>query len=476
MFVGRKQELKDLESLWGRNSGVLVTCRGRRRIGKSSLIEEFAHRSADTFISIDGLPPRKGMTDEKQRENFCEKVAEFTGGDVEYADTWSLAFSRLNAAIPESGRTVVLLDEISWLGGYNPDFAGYLKEAWDRKFRKHSNLVFVLCGSVSAWIVENILNSTGFVGRDSLDIELRELNLKESAILIGATGDRISSSEVFDLLSVTGGVPKYLDEVRIELSADENIRRLCFRPRGLLFREFDDSFNCVFGSRVASRGEMLRLLASGPKSAAELADAVGRDVGGNYTRVLRDLQYAGFIARDSGINPTTGKPLREARYRISDNYARFYLHFVEPRKQAIEAGLFELMSTAQLTGWHTALGIAFENLIVNHVNDLFPELGLDRALVLSAAPYIQNATARNRGCQIDLLIQTERMIMVVEIKRRKQIQHGIIDEVAEKVRRLKYDRRKSIRTALVYDGELSPSVAADRYFDFIVPAEHLLSE
>lgn len=64
--------------------------------------------------------------------------------------------------------------------------------------------------------------------------------------------------------------------------------------------------------------------------------------------------------------------------------------------------------------------------------------------------------------------------MVVEIKRKKQIGHAIIAEVEEKVRRLRYDRRLSIRIALVYDGHLSASVPADRYFDFIVPADELL--
>ena len=81
---------------------------------------------------------------------------------------------------------------------------------------------------------------------------------------------------------------------------------------------------------------------------------------------------------------------------------------------------------------------------------------------------------RRYKCQIDLLIRTERMLMVVEIKRQKEIRHEVVDEVAEKIRRLRYDRSLSVRTALVYDGRLSPSVPADRYFDFIVPAEALL--
>ena len=274
MFVGRERDLKDLDALWGRDHGVLVTCRGRRRIGKSTLIEEFAARGADRFFCIEGLAPRKGMTDAVQRRWFCEKVAEYYGREAVYAPTWSLAFAQLDELLKSDRRTVVLLDEISWLGGYNPDFAGYFKEAWDRKFRKHPNLVFVLCGSVSAWIAENILDSTGFVGRDSLDIELKELTPLQCQQMLGPAGARMSTREKIDLLSVIGGVPKYLEDVRPELSVDENVRRMCFMPRGILFREFDETFNGVFGRRAKTRGRILRLLMSGPKSASELAEIV----------------------------------------------------------------------------------------------------------------------------------------------------------------------------------------------------------
>ena len=473
MFIGRERDLKDLEALWGRDHGVLVTCRGRRRIGKSTLIEEFAARSADRFICIEGLPPRKGMTDSIQRKWFCEKVAEYSGREVVAAATWSLAFAQLDGLLASGRRTVVLLDEISWLGGYNPDFAGYLKEAWDRRFRKHSNFILVLCGSVSAWIAENILDSTGFVGRDSLDIELKELPPAQCQQLLGPAGERMSVREKIDILSVTGGVPKYLEDVRPELSVDENVRRMCFMPRGILFREFNETFNGVFGRKAKTRGRILRMLMSGPRSAAELSEIDGKTPNGSYARALKDLRIAGYVSGDGGLNPCTGEPLREERFRISDNYTRFYLHYIEPRRQMVEKDLFEFSSLEQLKGLEQMFGLQFENLVLNNLQTLFPMLGLETSLVLSAAPYCQRAASGREGCQIDLMIQTQRMVMVVEIKRRREIGHEVIDEVDEKVKRLKFSSSLSLRTALVYDGRLSPSVAADRYFDFIIPSERL---
>ena len=411
------------------------------------------------------------MTDATQRRWFCEKVAEQSGREVAYCATWSLAFAQLDEVLSSGRKTVVLLDEISWLGGYNADFAGYLKEAWDRRFRKHPNLVFVLCGSVSAWIAENILDSTGFVGRDSLDIELRELPPFQCQQMLGPAGERMSTREKVDLLSVTGGVPKYLEDVRPELSVDENVRRMCFMPRGLLFREFDETFNGVFGRRAKTRGRILKMLMAGPKSAAELAEIEGKTPNGSYARALKDLRMAGYVAGDGGLNPCTGEPLREERFRISDNYTRFYLHYIEPRRQMVEKDLFEFSSLEQLKGLDVMLGLQFENLVLGNLQMLFPMLGLESSLVLSAAPYCQRATADRDGCQIDLLIQTQRMLMAVEIKRRREIGHEIIDEVDGKVRKLKFSGNLSLRTALVYEGNLSPSVAADHYFDFLVPAE-----
>ena len=117
MFIGREEELLLLESLWEKRTASLITCRGRRRVGKSTLIEEFAARTATHFIPIEGLPPRKGMTDVLQRKNFIARLGEWAGETISEVSSWPLAFAALDARIPDEGRTVVLLDEISWTGG-----------------------------------------------------------------------------------------------------------------------------------------------------------------------------------------------------------------------------------------------------------------------------------------------------------------------------------------------------------------------
>lgn len=474
MFVGREEQLRDLAALLRKKTPSLVTCRGRRRIGKSTLIREFA-KQAERLIAIEGLAPRPGLTNRDQLQAFGRQLARQTDIPEVALANWLQAFQLLGSAVRDEW-TVILLDEVSWLGGFDPDFPGYLKTAWDTVFRKHPKLVLVLCGSVSAWITDNILNNTGFVGRDSWDILLEELPLRHCNRFWGQAGDRTSAAEKLRLLSVTGGVPKYLEELDPGLSADENIRRLCFQREGILFRDFDQIFSDVFGKRAGSYKTIVESLAHGSRTVSEISAALGKERSGHMTASLQDLMQGGFLARDAVFDPKTGHPARTEKYRLRDNYARFYLRYVAPRRESIEKGLLRGLSLDQLPEWDAVMGFQFENLVLNNVPELARHLGLGRTPLLAAAPYSQRATARKKGCQIDLLVRTRPALYVVEIKRRQSIAYSVVDEVREKVLRLPVDRRLSVRTALVYEGALDSRVETEGYFDFIIPFARLLQE
>lgn len=475
-FIGRKTELETLGRLWRKAEASFVVCSGRRRIGKSTLIEEFAARSGCRFLEIEGLAPDKRMTDARQREHFAAELAAQTGRPLPQAGSWPEAFAALLAAVKagKGKRTVVFLDEISWMGGYDPGFAAFLKNAWDTGFSKCAGLVFVICGSVSAWIAENILKSKGFVGRVSLDLRVEEMPLADCAAFWGTAADRVSSADMLDLLSVTGGVPKYLQEIDPSLPAGENILNLCFTPEGYLFKEFDILFTDAFSRATDAKRGVLECLAGGPRTAEEIAEAIGGARNGHLTAMLTELREAGFVSADEGLNPDTGKPLRQVRYRLCDNYARFYLKCVAPRAVAVRKGLFRLAAPEQIPEWNAMLGLQFETLVVNHLGELAPRLGLGRALATSAAPYWRKAAKGRPGVQVDLLVQTRKSFCVVEIKRRERIGEEVEEEVRRKVSALGLPRGASVRTALVYAGRLAPAVEENGWFDFLVPAEALL--
>ncbi len=472
MFIGRDDELDDLERLKRKRTASLVTCRGRRRIGKSTLIRQFG-KKAKQFIAIEGLPPRPNLSNREQLRAFGQQLAQQTSLPPVPLHDWPTAFQLLASTI-RNEPTVILLDEISWMGGHDPDFPGHLKIAWDVMLKQHPKLILVLCGSVSAWIERNILKNTGFVGRDSWDIVLGELPLHHCDRFWGKRYKRISSREKLALLSITGGVPRYLEELDPSLSADENIRHLCFRPQGLLFREFDQIFSDVFNKRAESYRTILETLVRGRKTVSEIAEALGRHRSGHMTEYLDDLVLGGFVSRDVVPNLRTGSDTRKAHFRLRDNYARFYLRYIKPMRTQIEGDMLGDVALEQLSNWDTVGGLQFENLVLNNLPLLERILNLGRTRVIAAAPYFQKKTKRWRGCQVDLILMTKHSIYVVEIKKRRSIGAEVIDEVKEKLERLPIARGVSIRTALVYEGQLNRRVEEEGFFDFIIPFDRML--
>jgi len=467
-FFGRERELSSLNDLWGKRGGSLVTCRGRRRIGKSTLIEVFSRRSKARFIKIEGARPKAGYSNASELKTFAEQLSAQVQVDDSTPDNWLKAFKRLDGVVRDDERTVVLLDEISWLGHYDEMFADTVKIAWDNWWSKHDRLIVVVCGSVSGWIRENFVDNGAFFGRRSGDIVLQELPLKECVKFWGKSASRIEPKEIIDILSVTGGIPRYLGEVKPGLSAAENIRLMAFSPNSILRIDFDEMFSDVITKLPTLSGKIVRALVSGPLSVSEVATAIAADKGGRISEALEQLEEAGLVSSDTGMNPETGECARERRYRLKDNYARFYLRYIEREKAVIDSGAYSFVSLEGLDGWDSVMGLQFENLVLNHYPELIGPLHLGNALVESAAPY------RRKDVQIDLMIQTKRNNYVVEIKRQGRIGKDIISEVDEKITKLATPRGKSARSVLVYDGDLAPSVETEGYFDVLVRFRDLL--
>jgi hypothetical protein len=164
---------------------------------------------------------------------------------------------------------------------------------------------------------------------------------------------------------------------------------------------------------------------------------------------------------------------RTARYRLKDNYSRFWLHYIEPFTREIEDGLFQYDSLDSLKGWDTIKGLQFENLVVSNYRSLLPLLGIAGASLVSAAPYRRNATKSSSGVQIDLLLQTRTTAYIVEVKRRHAIGAEIVDEIKAKMSSAEFRPGTAVRSVLVYEGKLAPAVVTGHQIDFAIPASHL---
>jgi len=244
IFIGRTWEIQALEDLQKKKTASLVVVRGRRRVGKSRLLEEFAKNK--TSYLFRGLVPHEKTTAQDERNEFARQLSELTGLPEIKVDDWAKLFALLAREV-KNERTVVIFDEVSWMGSKDPLFMSQFKDAWEQYFKKNSKLIFILCGSVSTWIDKNIINSTGFYGRISWTLTLNPLPLNDANTLLEKLGFRGSTHEKFKILSVTGGIPWYLEQIQSHDSADQNIKRHCFTQGGILVDEYDRIFREMFG-------------------------------------------------------------------------------------------------------------------------------------------------------------------------------------------------------------------------------------
>lgn len=472
-FIGRTEELEHLKQLLTKKSASLVVIRGRRRIGKSRLINEFGN-SVDNFIEFQGLGPSECDSNQKQLQHFSRKISKFFKTHEEIYQNWFDALSSL-AQKTKRGRFLILLDEISWMARYDKEFPAILKDVWDTQFSKNPHLIMVLCGSITTWITENILNSSNFVGRISLEILLQELKLSE--INSYWKGLNVSSFEKMLALSAIGGVPKYLEEWNQKDSAEANILRLFFSKNGFLYHEYEKIFAEILGRRYLTMEKIIRATLTSKLSLAQLSKKLKIGQTKDLTDAIKILEESGFVSRDYYFHPN--QTISKASHiRVKDNYLRFYLKYVEPNKKKIEKGGKVYTSLSQIKGLESILGLQFENLILANRTDLYPHLKLHSSQILSAAPYVQrNDLSTKKGCQIDLLIQTNLdVFFLCEMKCQRIIDRTVIKSVKEKMSALKLPRRSTVKPVLIYEGEIYPPHFDEikEFFIYTIDFESLL--
>ena len=473
-FIGRHVELETLKRQAKKRIASLIVVRGRRRIGKSTLIEEFSKKYR--FYTFVGLAPTPRTTRQSQLDEFASQLTLTFGLPRLYADNWNILFTLLAKQLTK-GRVILLLDEISWMGSQDPDFLGQLKNAWDLYFKKNSQLILFICGSSSVWIEKNILSSTAFVGRISHTLTVEDLPLSDCNAFWEGTGSQYSAYDKFKVLSVTGGVPRYLEEIQPEYSAEENIRHLCFSKGALLANEFEKIFSDLFGARSKKYREIVKCLVQGTASYEEICEKLRVEKSGLISEYLNDLVVSGFVTKDYSWNPKTGvnTPLL-FKYRLKDNYLRFYLKYIENKLPEIERNSFHLKSVALLPGWASMMGLQFENLVLNNRSFIHQSLRIAPDDIVVENPFFQTKTLKKRACQIDYMIQTRSHVLYVcEIKfSRESVKGTVISEMKEKIDRLMIPRGMSCCPVLIHVNGVSDAVQDSGYFKDIIDFSDLL--
>lgn len=467
-FIGRREELNTLKGLLDKRSASMIVIKGRRRIGKSRLLEEFSKFVPKSYF-FSGLLPTEATTAQSQRDEFAGQLARQTQQANFNKNDWGDLFWQLSK-FTEKGSVLIVLDEISWMGSKDPDFLGKLKNGWDLYFKKNDQLILAICGSATAWIDKNILSSTGFLGRESLSLTLEELPLSDCAEFWNSENSRVSSHEKLKLLAVTGGIPRYLEHINPVLSAEENIRQLCFTKSGILFNEFEKIFSDLFSSRNILYKKVVECLTEGLSDQQTICKKLGIELGGDISEYLEDLIKSGFISRDFTWNIHEGKPSNLSHYRLRDNYSRFYLKYILPIRLRIESGDMAKAALSQLRGWSTIMGLQVENLVLSNRHLIKQALQIQPSEIVCDNPFFQRKNTKQRGCQIDYLIQTQHnTLYICEIKYSKnEIGIQIIDEMEEKINRLSIPKGFSYRTVLIYMNGMNELLEESRYFSHTI--------
>jgi AAA+ ATPase superfamily predicted ATPase len=461
VFIGRESEIASLENLFSSKGGKLSVFYGRRRIGKSFLIEEFC-KSKDC-LRFEGL---EGEHTKVQIQQFARDLGKQIGDPLlskARIDHWNDIFDRLTLVLEQRRRTrtVVFIDEFQWLAAQHSVLVSLFKKYWDQHWSK-CNVLFILCGSISSYMVKKVIKSKALYGRIHLEQRIDSLPLHDIKRLL--TKNR-SPEEAFNYYLAFGGVPKYWEEIVANQSFEQNINRLFFSNQGFLFNDYERIFYSQFKEHKTYE-HIIRLLELGPLAMEDIGRKMKMSSGGTLKFYLDNLELAGFIQSYVPFDKTGATKLK--RYKLIDEYLRFFLKFVEPNKKMISQQKSSQLLFRRLvkSKWEIWAGFAFENFCQKNALVLAQRMGF-ADYVESYGPLFFKG---QKGFQVDLLFQrTDKVITLCEMKyHQKPVSALVIPEVKKKCALLKVPRGFTIEKALFTIHGAEASVRQSEYFDHIL--------
>ncbi len=409
-IVGREKEIDTLKNLLTTDESEFVSVIGRRRVGKTFLIETvYAELMA---FKITGI---QNATTEEQLEHFAEVLTTQSQSllPIEVPKSWLRAFSLLIRYL-ETTKTphkrVVFFDELPWLSTHRSKFLdafGYFWNSW----AVNNNIVVVICGSAASWMIEKVVhNKGGLYNRVTKRIHLRPFSLHETELYLQKKGLNLNRYQITELYMAIGGIPHYLKEIQKGESVAQNIDRICFDADGALYDEFGQLYQSLF-DHAENHVAIVRALASKPSGMTrdEIVKNANVSNGGGLTKTLDELIHSGFITEYQPFE----RMKREALFRLTDEYSLFYLKFIEKMKQE---GANIWQNFEQTSNHRVWSGYAFESICLKHIAQIKKVLGITGVFSTTSTFYHKGAEGM-AGCQIDLLIdRNDKVINLCEIK------------------------------------------------------------
>jgi uncharacterized protein len=336
-----------------------VLIRGRRRVGKSRLVEEFL-RTADVssvFFTASRKPDR-------QLARFAAEISESNLPDAHlYAatpQTWDAALALLANVLPDQP-SIVVIDELPYLLETDPGLEAILQNCWDRHLKKKPVLLLLVGSDLAR--MEALDQYGRAFHRRGTELVVPPFSPAEIATMVD-----LAAADAIDAFLVTGGLPLVLDEWPAGTSLNDYLRDALARSTSALIVSAERALAAEF----PAEGQARRVL--GAVGSARTFSTIQRVAGGltatSLNRSLDLLTSKRVIARDV---PLSEKPSKEARYRIADPYQRFWLRFIGPHLSEIERGRSDLVLARIEQNWTKWRDQAVEPVVREALERLLPD-------------------------------------------------------------------------------------------------------
>lgn len=418
-MIGRFSEVNELKDLYYGNRAELVAIYGRRRVGKTFLVDE-TFKGCITFRHA-GLSPIE-MTEKKEKSDRSLKLQLqafyysllYHGMKKSHCPKdWLEAFFMLETFlndIDDGSRQLIFLDELPWMDTPHSGFLTAFEGFWNIWACHRNNLMVIVCGSANSWILDNLVNNHGgLYNRITHEIKLRPFTLRECESCLLSNNVKLSKYDIVQAYMILGGIPYYLNYFQRGKSLSQNIDNLFFGEKAKLRNEYNRLFSSIFSNPDTMKAIVKVLSMKGIGfTRKEIAEKTGYSEGGTLTDALKALIASDFIEKYIPF----GLSKRESYYRLTDPFCLFYLHFIEHSSHIEDSFWKENLNSPSVTSWR---GLAFENVCFNHKKQIQNALGIS-GVYSEFSSWCQKDEISG-GTQIDMLIsRRDNIVDMCEIK------------------------------------------------------------
>ena len=415
-MVGREKEVSELLERYDCNEAQFVAVYGRRRVGKTYLIDEtfkgritFRHAGISPIESDD---EPKGRPVKKQLQAFYYSLISQGMKKDHCPSDWLEAFFMLEMflqKIDDGSRQLIFFDELPWMDTPKSGFITGLESFWNN-WACHRNVMLVVSGSATSWMRDKLINNHGgLYGRVTWEIKLEPFNLKECELLFKENKINLSRYDIVQSYMIFGGIPYYLGYFKRGRSLAQNVDDLFFAKGAKLSMEYDRLFASVF-----TNPDMMKAIIKALKTRTmgytrkEISALTGYTEGGTLSEALKSLIVSDFIIKYVPF----GYSKREEHYKLVDPFCIFYLDFIEKNGMIPETFWLSNVTSPSIITWR---GHAFENVCFNHIEQI------KKALGISGISTTQSAWTKMgeeyKGTQIDMIIsRKDNIVNMCEMK------------------------------------------------------------